>query len=173
MDNGPLTPLPYDQSDYPFCFQIVHHFHGVNDNSPLQDELNGLILSNHKNYSKVVETDEYKISTLGISIYKYLQNLTVDLQDWANGHSRMTKEELKDMRIKIFEEWPERDKLKQSGWWGTMYQWGKDEEIYAQQLVSFPKNHRKDDHNCQQIQELPLGVETYTPPPGVVVFLEK
>ncbi|PBK80151.1 hypothetical protein ARMGADRAFT_1092452 [Armillaria gallica] len=54
-----------------------------------------------------------------------------------------------------------------------MYQQGKNEEIYAQQLVSFPKNHRKDDHNLQQIQELPLGVKTYMPPPGVVVFLEK
>lgn len=80
MDNGPLTPLLYDWSDYPFCFQIVHHFHGANNNSPLQDKLNGLILSNHENYSKVVGTDEYKISTLGVSIYEYLQNLTVDLK---------------------------------------------------------------------------------------------
>ncbi len=107
MDNGPLIPLPYNRSDYPFRFQIVHHFHGANDNSPLQDELNGLILLNHENYSKVVGTDEYKISTLGVSIYEYLQNLTVDLQDWANGHSRMTKEELEDVCIKIFEEWAE------------------------------------------------------------------
>ncbi len=107
MDNGPLTPLSYDWSDYPFHFQIVHHFHGANDNSPLQDKLNSLIPSNHENYSKVVGTDEYKILTLGVSIYEYLQNLTVDLQDWANGHSRMIKEELEDVHIKIFEEWAE------------------------------------------------------------------
>ncbi|KAK0227248.1 hypothetical protein EDD85DRAFT_794520 [Armillaria nabsnona] len=121
MDNRPLTPLPYDWSDYPFHFQIVHHFHGANDNSPLQDELNGLIPSNHEKYSKIVGIDEYKISTLGIN-----------LQDWANGHSRMTKEELEDVRIKIFEEWAERDRLKQSGQWGTMYQQRKEEERYAQ-----------------------------------------
>ncbi|KAK0241282.1 hypothetical protein EDD85DRAFT_948367 [Armillaria nabsnona] len=120
---------------------IVHHFHGANNNSPLQDKLNGLIPSNHEKYSKIVGTDEYKISTL----------------DWANGHSRMTKEELEDVRIKIFEERAERDRLKQSGQWGTMYQRGKEEERYAQQLI----------------QELPLGVEMYMPPPGVVVFLEK
>ncbi len=64
------------------------------------------------------------------------------------------------MRIKVFEERAERDRLKQSGQWGTMYQRGKDEEIYAQRLVSFPKVCRKNDYNLQQIQELPLGVET-------------
>ncbi len=34
-----------------------------------------------KKYSKIVGTDEHKILTLGISIYEYLQNLTVDVQD--------------------------------------------------------------------------------------------
>lgn len=44
----------------------------------------------------------------------------------------MMKEELEDVHIKIFEEQAEQDKLKQSGRWGTMYQRGKNEEIYAQ-----------------------------------------
>ncbi|KAK0246513.1 hypothetical protein EDD85DRAFT_784123 [Armillaria nabsnona] len=124
---------------------IVHHFHGANNNSPLQDELNR---------SHSVEPRKI-FKNCGD---RCIQDLDIGyLQDWANGHSRMTKEELEDVRIKIFEEQAERDRLKQSGQWGTMYQQGKEEERYAQRLI----------------QELPLGVETYTPPPGVVVFLEK
>ncbi|SJL16092.1 uncharacterized protein ARMOST_19610 [Armillaria ostoyae] len=58
MDNGPLSPPPYHSTEYPFRFQIIHHFRGANDNSPLHDEFNGLIPPTHEKYSNIRGTEE-------------------------------------------------------------------------------------------------------------------
>ncbi|SJL12003.1 uncharacterized protein ARMOST_15419 [Armillaria ostoyae] len=157
MDNGPLSPPPYHSTEYPFRFQIIHHFRGANDNSPLHDEFNGLIPPTHEKYSNIRGTEEFKISTLAIKVHEFLRDLDIEVADWSVGHPRMTQEELENVRIKVFEERNERNQLMHLGRWGKqMHARKKEDEVQAKRLV----------------QNLPNGVETTIPSPGVVMFLE-
>ncbi|KAK0435658.1 hypothetical protein EV421DRAFT_1908529 [Armillaria borealis] len=149
MDNGPLSPPPYHSAEYPFRFQIIHHFQGANDNSPLHDEFNGLIPPTHEKYSNIRGTEEFKILTLAIKVHEFLQDLDVEVADWSVGHPRMTQEELENMRARR-----------------------KEDEVHAKRLVSTSDLLEEVLHNLRQVQNLPNGVETTIPLPRVVMFLE-
>ncbi|PBK80759.1 hypothetical protein ARMGADRAFT_1039804 [Armillaria gallica] len=118
LENGPLTPLPYDHFTPSFYFQVVHHYKGRHDNSPLLAEFNRLLPMMHEKYMPITGSDEYRIAKMGTKVYELLQDLDIKVEDWRHGPENCTQQDLEGIRTRIFTAANKQNSRKRSGEWG-------------------------------------------------------